>query len=73
MLVTGKPATTRDVSNTGYMEIPKLASAIKRAYDELGYYSGVAFWQYASDSDGEIIKQVATYVKDKCAEDKKCR
>ena len=71
-LVVGKPATTRDVSNTGYMEIPKLEAAIKKGYDDLGFYSGVAFWQYASDADGAIVKQVASYVKQKCAETKAC-
>ena len=48
------------------MEKGALAAAFKRAYDELGYYSGVAFWQYFSDSNGEMVKTVSTYIKEQC-------
>jgi len=71
-LVVGKPASTSDAANTGYMEKNALAAAFKKAYDEIGYYSGVSFWQYFSDSSGEIVKTVATYMKEKCEQDGKC-
>lgn len=72
-LVVGKPASTSDASNTGYMEKSSLSAAMKRAYNELGYYSGVAFWQYFSDASGDIVKTVATYMKEECEKDKtKC-
>ena len=71
-LITGKPVLPTDASNTGYMEKTKLAAALKKAYDELGYFGGVAFWQYASDNEGEVVKTVASYMKQKCEEEKKC-
>jgi len=73
MLVVGKPCLSSDASNTGYMEKGALAAAFKRAYDELGYYSGVSYWQYFSDLNGDSVKQVATYMKERCqAEPTKC-
>jgi len=72
MLVVGKPCLPNDASNTGYMEKGPLAAAIKKAYDSLGFYTGVAYWQYISDASGESINTVAGYIKKKCATDLKC-
>jgi hypothetical protein len=63
MLVVGKPATPADASNTGYMEKTVLGHAITRAVKETEWRAGVMFWQFYSDSNGEILATVIKGLK----------
>eukprot|EP00919_Chromeraceae_sp_WS-2016_P023289 GHVR01055359.1.p1 GENE.GHVR01055359.1~~GHVR01055359.1.p1 ORF type:complete len:166 (+),score=16.54 GHVR01055359.1:1497-1994(+) len=62
-IVVGKPVTQANVMNTGLMDLDRLGEAVTRAYNELGWYGGVMFWQYSSDISGTGIKKAANNLK----------
>ena len=51
-IVVGKPVTPKDATNTGWMEKGELGNAVTRGKQEMGWSSGVFFWQYSSDPTG---------------------
>jgi hypothetical protein len=56
-IVVGKPATTADAYNTGYMTASDLSNAFVAAYNYNKWRAGVMFWQYPSDNSGTIVGQ----------------
>ena len=62
-IVVGKPVTQGDATGTGWMDKNALSSAVMRANQEGKWSAGVMFWQYFSDSNGEVIKTVAQNLK----------
>ena len=62
----GKPATKKDVYNTGYVTGPELRNLMKRAVNDKqnpGWRPNVMFWQYLSDQEGKMIAEVMSYSK----------
>lgn len=55
-IVVGKPASQADASNTGYVSLTDLGNWCLQAYNQLGWYAGVMFWQYKTDLNGALIK-----------------
>lgn len=55
MLVVGKPASRDDVYNTGYVKPSDLLEYLLKGNRELGWNSGVMFWQFHSDQEGTVI------------------
>jgi len=65
-IVLGKPATKKDVYNTGYVAGTELRNLLKRAVSDKqnpGWKPNLMFWQYLSDQDGKIIEEVMSYSK----------
>ena len=62
-IVIGKPVTTSDASNTGWMDKNALAAAVRKGRAELGWSAGFMYWQYFSDMNGDVIKTVMAEVK----------
>ena len=54
-LVVGKPVTSGDATNTGWMSATDLATAFSQAKQDLGWEAGAMTWQYSSDSEGAFI------------------
>jgi len=50
-IVVGKPVTTGDASNTGYVQVSQLAGFFSQAKGR-GWNTGFMGWQYKSDADG---------------------
>lgn len=46
--------------NTGWMNHNKLGEAFIRAYNELNWCTGVMFWQYVSDINGQGIQKIVS-------------
>lgn len=59
-IVVGKPAAQIDVMNTGLVSPADLGAWTARAFNELGWYAGVMFWQYKSDLNGSVINAAAS-------------
>jgi hypothetical protein len=72
MVVVTKPATPADASNTGYMDPTLLGQAVTRAYNELHWHAGVAFWQYYNDINGTILQKAAGNLIDLCKINQDC-
>ena len=51
-IVVGKPVTSRDVANTGFVNMTDLGVWTAKAYDQLGWFAGIGHWQYPSDLTG---------------------
>ena len=49
MLVIGKPASINDVYNTGYVKPSNLVQYLLKGNRDLGWNTGVMFWQFHSD------------------------
>jgi hypothetical protein len=71
-LVVAKPILTTDATNTGWVAQTALGNWAVQAYDELGWYAGVAHWQYPSDTTGTAISQATQGLKDRCSLNKNC-
>ena len=56
-IVVGKPATKRNVMNSGYMDPTALGKAILLANQRLSWHTGVMFWEYWSDQNGTLLGQ----------------
>lgn len=54
-IIVGKPINKQDAMNTGWMDLNILGDAFVRAYNEQNWCSGVMFWQYVSDLNGEGV------------------
>jgi chitinase len=55
MLVIGKPASKDDVYNSGYVRPSELLEILMKGNREVGWSTGVMFWQFHSDQDGTVI------------------
>ena len=62
-IVIGKPVTTGDASNTGWMDKNALATAVRQGRADLGWNTGFMYWQFFSDSNGDVIKTVLAELK----------
>ena len=62
-IVVGKPVTTADAYNTGYMDQQTLGNALVRAYNEGHWYAGIMLWQFQSDKGGLCVKAVCSQLK----------
>jgi hypothetical protein len=71
-LIVCKPITTGDATNTGWMSGSDLGAAVVKGYNELGWYGGVAHWQYSSDYSGATLKAAAGQLISLCAQSGKC-
>jgi chitinase len=65
-IVVGKPVTTGDATNTGYMDKHALGEAVVRAYKEGNWHAGVMFWQFISDTGGQTINAACSQLKQLC-------
>jgi len=54
MLVLGKPMSKDDVYNSGYVKPGDLVQFLIKANRELGWGTGVMFWQFNSDQEGVV-------------------
>ncbi len=60
-VILGKPASTTDAVNTGYVVASDLASmimAFRNSYPTYGWQAGASTWQYSSDMSGGFINVV---------------
>lgn len=55
-IVVGKPVLKTDAMNTGWMDLSMLGDVFVKAYKEQNWCTGVMFWQYASDLNGEGVQ-----------------
>jgi len=55
----GKPVTTADATNTGYVSASSLATWFGQAYTDLGWNAGFMVWQYSSDANGAFAATVS--------------
>mmetsp|Transcript_9519 Transcript_9519/g.10523 ORF Transcript_9519/g.10523 Transcript_9519/m.10523 type:complete len:333 (+) Transcript_9519:291-1289(+) len=60
-IVIGKPVTTGDASNTGWVAASALQGIIKQGKQQVPQWTspGVMTWQYSSDKEGSFIDAVA--------------
>jgi len=58
-IVIGKPVTSGDASNTGFVPVGTLAAMYRQAVGSIGWNSGFMGWQFKSDADGSWSKQLA--------------
>lgn len=72
-IVVGKPVTSGDAANTGFVPSASLGEFVSRAYTDFGWYGGVMFWQYVSDVGGQAISNSAGHLKEMCAINKNCK
>jgi chitinase len=61
-IVLGKPATVGD-GNNGWMSASDLDSAISHNYPYNGWKTGVMFWQYSSDTNGDMGNGATKFIK----------
>merc|ERR1712146_495704 len=57
-ILVGKPVTSGDATNTGWMSATDLAAAFSNAESELGWSAGGMTWQYTSDPDGAFVAEI---------------
>jgi hypothetical protein len=55
-IVVGKPATTADVMNSGYVNVASLGQFFKQWKQETGHDPQIMIWQYLNDDDGAICR-----------------
>jgi chitinase len=65
-IVVGKPAAQADVMNTGYVSPSNLGTWTTRAFNELGWYAGVMFWQLRSDTNGTLMRAASNGLVTAC-------
>ena len=65
-IVIGKPATERDVMNTGYVTPENMNSWLNRGFDDYGWYGGAMIWQLRNDPDDTIMKTYTSGLLQKC-------
>ena len=56
-IVIGKPATKKNLYNTGYMNPKDLNKALMKGYATFNWFGGVMIWEYYSDQEGRIIEE----------------
>lgn len=52
-----------DVYNTGYVKPSDLVYYMVKGNKQLGWNTGVMFWQYYSDQDGTVINELSQVLK----------
>jgi len=57
-IVVGKPVTTGDVNNSGYVPVTQLAQYLALGV-QAGWHTGVMGWQYPDDTNGNWIKTLS--------------
>jgi len=67
-IVIGKPVTTADVTNTGYVQVDTLAQYLSQAVSQTPWMSGVTGWQFSSDKDGTWSSKLAKSITKKYEE-----
>ena len=72
-IVIGKPVSKSDASNTGTVDPRDLGDWVARAYKEIGWFSGVMFWQYISDLNGKAIEDAAGFLVTQCGKKNNCK
>jgi len=72
-IVVGKPVTTGDASNTGWIPLDKLGEYTSKAFTDFHWFAGVMFWQYSSDVGGKGMTQAIGDIKEQCALTKDCK
>ena len=72
-IVIGKPVTSGDASNTGYVNSNDLGKWVSTAYQTMNWYGGIMYWQYASDADMSAIQNSAGFLKTQCETKKTCK
>lgn len=55
-IVVGKPASEAAAANTGYVPENKIGNWVSRAKTEYGFETGVMYWEYFHDADGNKMK-----------------
>ena len=55
-IIVGKPATSGDAMNTGYVNSTDLGAWCEKAATDLNWFGGGMFWQFKNDLSGNIIK-----------------
>jgi chitinase len=68
-IVVGKPILPSDASNTGWISSEDLGKFALEAYNKLGWYAGIMYWQYPSDKNGTAISTSAGKLIKKCKAD----
>ena len=58
-IALGKPAQRKDASNTGYVDCSTLGTYVAKAQKEIGWNTGVFFWQFKHDLDGSRMRAAA--------------
>lgn len=71
-IVIGKPVTSNDVGNSGWMDLGILGDGALKAYTDMKWYGGIMLWQYASDLNGTGIKKAVQKLYDICNKNKNC-
>lgn len=71
-IVVGKPSTRTDATNTGFVEAADLGNWTNKAFKDLGWFAGVMYWQYFSDSKGTLIDRATSSLIKNCGTNK-CR
>ena len=56
-IVIGKPVTTSDAYNTGYMQPYELSLSLAAAYRHNKWHTGVMFWQFSSDPNSTVLEK----------------
>lgn len=59
-IIVGKPATSGDAMNTGYVSSTDLGAWCEKAATDLNWYGGVMFWQFKNDLSGNIVKNATS-------------
>jgi len=59
-IVVGKPITTGDASNTGYVSVDTLRQMFQTARSSLSWNAGFMGWQFKSDTDGSWSNKLAS-------------
>ena len=62
-IVVGKPATSADATNSGYMDPHALGQAALRAHQEGKWHAGIMMWQFFNDKGGQAMKSAAEPLK----------
>lgn len=71
-IVVGKPVSSRDATNSGWMDLGILGNGALKAYTDMKWYGGIMMWQYASDLSGLGIKKAVQKLYDICNKNKNC-
>lgn len=71
-IVVGKPVTSNDATNSGWMDLTILGDGALKAYRELKWYGGIMLWQYALDPSGAGIKKAVQKLYDICNKNRNC-
>jgi len=57
--VIGKPVTTGDVNNSGYVPLNTLRTIVQQGIQQTGWKAGLMSWQYPDDHNGQWINTLS--------------